>query len=89
MALRKQRNRPMVYDKVKELLSQQFEIDINKIDEDTDIAGDLGADSLDLVEMIMMLEEEFGIVITDESVYNYKTVGEITNFIEATLEKNA
>lgn len=79
----------MVYDKVKELLSQQFEIDINKIDEDTDIAGDLGADSLDLVEMIMMLEEEFGIVITDESVYNYKTVGEITNFIEATLEKNA
>jgi acyl carrier protein len=77
----------MVYDKVRELLATQFETDISKINEETDIAGDLGADSLDLVEMIMMLEEEFGIVITDESIYNYKTVGEITNFIEETLEK--
>lgn len=79
----------MVYDKVRELLSSQFDMDIEKINEDTDIAEDLGADSLDLVEMIMMLEEEFGIVITDESVYNYKTVGEITNFIEAMLDKNS
>lgn len=78
----------MVYDKVIRLLSSQFEMDINKISAETDIVGDLGADSLDLVEMIMMLEEEFGIVITDESVYNYKTVGEITSFIEATIEKN-
>lgn len=77
----------MVYDKVRELLASQFETDIDKISEATDIPGDLGADSLDLVEMIMMLEEEFGIVITDESIYNYKTVGEITKFIEETLEK--
>lgn len=79
----------MVYDKVRELLASQFEMDIDKINKDTDIVGDLGADSLDLVEMIMMLEEEFGIVITDESVYNYKTIGEITDFIESTLEKHA
>ena len=58
-----------------------------KINEDTDIAGDLGADSLDIVELIMMLEEEFGIVITDESIYEYKTVGEITSFIENIWEK--
>lgn len=77
----------MVYDKVRELLASQFEMDMSKISEDTDIAGDLGADSLDLVEMIMMLEEEFGIVITDESIYNYKTVGEITTFIESMLDK--
>ncbi|NLT15372.1 MAG: acyl carrier protein, partial [Clostridiales bacterium] len=51
-------------------------------------AADLGADSLDLVEMIMMLEEEFGIVITDEAIYGYKTVGEITTFIESILDKN-
>lgn len=78
----------MVYEKVRELLASQFEIDISKISEDTDIVGDLGADSLDLVEMIMMLEEEFGIVITDESIYTYKTVGEITAFIENILDKN-
>jgi acyl carrier protein len=78
----------MIYDKVRELLASQFEIDMNKITEETDIVGDLGADSLDLVEMIMMLEEEFGIVITDESIYGYKTVGEITAFIENLLDKN-
>jgi acyl carrier protein len=78
----------MIYEKVRELLASQFEIDISKINEATDIVGDLGADSLDLVEMIMMLEEEFGIVITDEAVYGYKTVGEITAFIESMLNKN-
>jgi acyl carrier protein len=77
----------MVYEKVRELLASQFEMDIEKISEDTDIVGDLGADSLDLVEMIMTLEEEFAIVITDESIYNYKTVGEITEFIESMLDE--
>ena len=61
-----------VYDKVRELLASQFEVDISKIDENTNIAEDLGADSLDFVEMIMMLEEEFGIVVTDESMYTFK-----------------
>ena len=79
----------MVFEKVRELLASQFELDISKINEDTDIVGDLGADSLDLVEMIMMLEEEFGIVITDESIYTYKTVGEITTFIDNMLDKNS
>ncbi|UOO37601.1 acyl carrier protein [Oscillospiraceae bacterium CM] len=77
----------MVLDKVRELLASQFELDISKISQDTDIVADLGADSLDLVEMIMMLEEEFGIVITDETIYGYKTVGEVTAFIENILDK--
>lgn len=78
----------MVYDKVRELLALQFEMDVDKITAETNIVDDLGADSLDVVEMITMLEEEFGIVITDESVYGYKTVGEITSFIEDMLKKN-
>ena len=52
----------------------------------SDIIEDLGADSLDLVELIMSLEEEFGISITDESIYAYKTVGEIVTFIESLIE---
>jgi acyl carrier protein len=77
-----------VYEKVRELLASQFEADISKIDGNTNIAEDLGADSLDFVEMIMMLEEEFGIVVTDESMYSFKTVREVTEFIEKTLEKS-
>ena len=77
-----------VYDKVRELLSSQYDVEIDKIDRDTNIVDDLGADSLDFVEMIMMLEEEFGIVVTDESMYSFKTVGEVTDFIEETLEKS-
>ena len=78
----------MVFDKVKELLASQLEMDAEKISEDTDIINDLGADSLDVVEMIMMLEEEFGIVITDESIYSYKTVGEIASFIDKMVEES-
>lgn len=79
----------MVFNKVRELLASQFDIEFDKITADTDIAEDLGADSLDSVELIMMLEEEFGIVITDESIYTYKTVGEISTFIESMLDSNA
>lgn len=75
----------MVYDKVRELLASQFEIDKETISLETNIVSDLGADSLDFVEMIMLLEEDFGIVITDEAVYEYKTVGEITIFLESVL----
>lgn len=70
---------------MKELLASQFAVDPDSITMETDLVKDLGADSLDLVELLTMLEEEFGIVITDEAVYNYKTVAEITEFIEQTL----
>ena len=73
----------MVFDKIKEALVSQFEVDPEKISRETDIMNDLGADSLDLVELIMMLEEEYGISVTDESVYEYKTVGELADFIES------
>ena len=72
----------MVFDRIKEALAAQFEFDPEKITRDTDVMNDLGADSLDLVELIMMLEEEYGVDVTDESVYERKTVGEIADFIE-------
>ena len=76
----------MVFDKIKEALSSQFEIDPATITRNTDIMNDLGADSLDLVELIMTLEEEYGISVTDESVYEHKTVGDIANFVESLIK---
>ena len=73
----------MIFERIKEALAAQFEVDPDKITRDTNIMNDLGADSLDLVELIMTLEEEYGVSVTDESVYEYKTVGEIADFIES------
>ena len=76
----------MVFERIKEALVTQFEVDPEKITRSTDIMNDLGADSLDLVELIMTLEEEYGISVTDESVYENKTVGEIADYIESLLK---
>ena len=76
----------MVFEKIREALSAQFEVDPEQITRDTDVMNDLGADSLDLVELIMTLEDEYGITVTDESVYEHKTVGEIADFIDSLLK---
>ena len=76
----------MVYERIKTALVAQFGVDPDKITRNTDIMSELGADSLDLVELIMTLEEEYGINVTDESVYENKTVGEIADFIESLIK---
>jgi len=76
----------MVFDKMKEILAEQFDVDPGEITRDTDLMNDLGADSLDLVELIMNLEEEYGISATDESIYEHKTVGEISDYIETLVK---
>ena len=76
----------MVFDKIKATLVAQFEVAPEKITRDTDIMNDLGADSLDFVELIMMLEDEYGINVTDESIYEHKTVGDIADFIESLIK---
>ena len=76
----------MVFDKMKEVLSEQFDVDAEKITRDTDLMNDLGADSLDLVELIMQMEEEYGVSATDESIYEHKTVGEISDYIETLVK---
>ena len=72
----------MVYEKVRALLADQLEVSEDLITLDTNIMEDLGADSLDVVELIMCLEEEFGIVITDEGVGELTTVRQVVEFIE-------
>jgi len=72
----------MIFNTVREILARQLVISPESIRRDTDIMEDLGADSLDMVEFVMAIEEEFDIVITDESVGNMTTVGQIADFLE-------
>ena len=75
----------MVYERIVESLAEQLEIDPETITKETDVMTDLGADSLDLVELIMTLEDEYGVSIVDESIYEHRTVGSIADFIETLL----
>ena len=72
----------MVYESLRAILAEQLGIAIDDINMDTHIINDLGADSLDLVELIMALEDEFDLVVTDEAARELYTVREISEFIE-------
>lgn len=73
----------MVEEKVKSLIASQLNIPVEKVEDSSRLVEDLGADSLDIVEMLMTLEEEFGINIPDEETANMKTVSEIIKVIES------
>ena len=72
----------MVFDKVKELISEQLDVKADDITEASNIQDDLGADSLDVVDRVMALEDEFDVEIPEDQVENIKTVGDIVKFIE-------
>ena len=69
-------------EKIIELLAKQFRIDAATINEETNIVEDLGADSLEIVDMLMALEENFGITVSDEEALTLKTVKDVAEFIE-------
>ena len=73
----------MVLNKVKKILSDQFSVSDDKITEQTNILEDLGADSLDVVDILMSLEDEFEIEIPDEAIDKIKTVGQLVNYIKS------
>lgn len=72
----------MIFENVRDALAQQFEIDPETITMDTSLIDDLGADSLDVVELIMSLEDLFGISITDEDAAQLDTVRRIVDYLE-------
>ena len=72
----------MIFDKVKELVVDVLSADADDITTSTDIAEDLGADSLDVVDLIQAIEDEFGIDIPDEDAQKIKTVGDIVQYVE-------
>ncbi|HET6352101.1 MAG TPA: acyl carrier protein [Coriobacteriia bacterium] len=75
--------RDEILEKVSAVIVEQLNADEADVNEDASFVDDLGADSLDIVELVMALEEEFGISIPDEEAENIKTVGDAVAFIEA------
>ncbi|CED93115.1 MULTISPECIES: acyl carrier protein [Romboutsia] len=72
-----------MFEKVRSIISEQLSIDdVDTITLETSLTEDLEADSLDAVEVIMALEDEFGIEIPDEEAEHFKTIGDICKFIE-------
>ena len=66
----------MVFDKIREIIVEQLDVDEDKVTTDASITEDLGADSLDVVDLVMSIEESFDLEIPDEEVENIKTVGD-------------
>ncbi len=72
----------MIFEKVRALICEQLDLDEDTVTADSVITDDLGADSLDVVDLVMTFEDEFGIEIPDDAVETIKTVGDIVKYIE-------
>ncbi len=71
-----------LFEKVREVISEQLNVEEDEIVEEASFVDDLNADSLDIVELVMALEEQFGISIPDEDAEKIKTVGDAVSYIE-------
>ena len=70
-------------EKIKKLIAEQLCISVEKVTDDADITKDLGADSLDIVELLMAFEDEFRVAISDEDAQNIKSVNDVVTYIES------
>ena len=75
----------MVFDKIKEIVVDMFEVDEDQVVLDADIQEDLGADSLDIVDFVMAIEDQFEVKIPDEAIENIKTVGDLVKYVESNM----
>lgn len=72
----------MVFEKLKEILAEQLDVDANSITRESLLIEDLGVDSLDAIDIVMSVEDEFKLEVPDEIIEKIETVGDILNFIE-------
>lgn len=75
----------MVFEKIRKILCDQLDIEEEVVTMDSNISDDFGADSLDIVDLVMSIEEEFDIEIPDEQIENVKTVRDIVQYIESVM----
>jgi len=76
-----------MFDKVKSILMEQLNLKADKIKPESKIVEDLGADSLDVVELLMTMEDNFSVSVSDEEAVNLKTVNDIVAMLEKKLKK--
>ena len=77
----------MIFEKLKDIIAEQLSVEADEVKLDANIQDDLGADSLDIVDLITTIEDEFDISIPDDVVEEIKTVGDIVNYIEKNTEE--
>lgn len=76
----------MIFDEIKEILAEQLDINADDIQMESSLADDLGADSLDAIDIVMTIEDQYSIEVPDETIEDMKTVEDIVSFIEANVE---
>ena len=74
----------MTFDKIKEIIAEQLGVEADVVTADTNLMKDLEADSLDAVEIIMAIEDEYGIEIPDEDAEKFQTVRDLVKYVEET-----
>lgn len=72
----------MIFERIKEVLEEELGIDAGSVTLQSDMVTDIGADSLDIVQLLIRMEKEYGIKFTDEEIKTVKTVGDVVDFIE-------
>ena len=77
----------MIFDKVKSIIADQLDVEEDKITQSSNIQDDLGADSLDVADILNTMEEKLHITITDEEAAELKTIRDAANFLEKKLNK--
>ena len=76
----------MTFDKIKDIIIDQLQVEESDVNMDTNLMKDLSADSLDAVEIIMSIEDEFGIEIPDEDAEKFQLVGDLVKYVEEQCE---
>ena len=72
----------MIFDRIKDIIIEQLQVEESDVNMDTNLMKDLSADSLDAVEIIMAIEDEYGIEIPDEEAEKMQTVGDLVRYVE-------
>ena len=74
----------MVFERIREIICDQLDLEEDKVTMDSDIMEDFEADSLDVVDLVMSIEDEFGLEVPDDQIENFRTVGDVVRYIEET-----
>ena len=72
----------MVFERIREIIRDQLDLEEDKVTMDSDIMEDFEADSLDVVDLVMSIEDEFGLEVPDDQIENFRTVGDVVRYIE-------